>query len=180
MILSISGTPGTGKTKVARILAKQMDANLIALKALKVPYEYDRKRRTKIVDVKALQEAVNRNIDKNRINIIEGHLSHMLKSDAVIVLRTNPITLEKRLKKRKWRASKIKENVMAEFLDEITIEAFGKHKNKNVFEIDTSKISEDKTADIISEITSGKKSVLNKFKAGRINWSEKYKRIVIR
>lgn len=178
MIVSISGTPGTGKTRVARLLAKRLNANLISLKALKVPYEYDKKRRTRIVDIKDLQGAVNRKLARDRINIIEGHLSHLLKSGTVIVLRTNPLVLEKRLKKRKWNKSKIKENVLAEFLDEITAEALERH-GKKVFEIDTGKTSEKKAADIIAEIIKRKKSVLNKFKTGRIDWSEKYKRVII-
>ncbi len=181
MIISISGTPGTGKTKAARLLGRKMKANIIPLKALckDISCKYDKKRKTKIVDIKDLQQSASKKIIKNKINIIEGHLSHFLKADVIVILRTNPIVLEKRLKKRKWRKSKIKENVMAEFLDEITTEAIEKHGRKKVFEIDASRTSEKKAAGIIAKILAKKGEVLNKYRAGRIDWSEKYKKYMI-
>lgn len=178
MIIAISGVPGTGKSIIAKSLAKEMNANLISIKKLlsEIPHKYDRKRRTKIIDTKDLQKAVNKKIIKGT-NVIEGHLSHLLKSDIVIILRCNPKELNKRLKKRGWSELKIRENVQAEILDEITIEALEKHRKKKVFEIDTSR----KKVDAIGII----KKILNKYPthkrylAGRIDWSEKYKKELI-
>lgn len=176
MIISISGTPGTGKTSVAALMAKQLGAKLISLKALRVPYEYDKPRKTRIVDIKDMQRAVNRKLSKNKINVIEGHLSHLLKADIFIILRTNPIALEKRLKIRKWSGKKIKENAMAEFLDEIVIEAIERHGRKNVFEIDTSKKKGHAATKIAEEIIRKRPAG---YKAGKIDWS-KNKNIVKR
>ncbi len=176
MIISISGTPGTGKTSVAALLAKQLGANLISLKALRVPYVYDKSRKTRIVDINELQSASSKRISMNSINIIEGHLSHLMKADVIIILRTNPILLEKRLKIRKWSGKKIKENSMAEFLDEIVIEAIEKHGRKKVFEIDTSKKKEHAATKIAEEIIRKRPAG---YKAGKIDWS-KNKKIVKR
>ena len=177
MIIAISGIPGTGKTVVARLLAKQLNANLIDLKKLKVKCRIDRKRKTKIIDQKDLQKAVNKELRKGdkRINIIESHLSHLLKADFVIILRTNPLILEKRLKNRNWARKKIKENLQAEILDEITIEAMEKHRN--VFEIDTTRKSKKNTIAIIQAILKKKPK---KYKPGNIDWSEKYKNYLIK
>ncbi len=169
MIISISGTPGTGKTNIARRMAKHMDANLISLKTLRVPYEYDKPRKTRIVSIKGLQSVANKRVIRDRINIIEGHLSHLLKADVIIILRTNPIALEKRLKMRNWSDKKIKENAMAEFLDEITIEAIEKHGRKKVFEIDTSKKKEQSVFKIAEEIIRKRPA---EYKAGKIDWSK--------
>ena len=59
MLITISGTPGTGKTAVAKILAKQMKARLIdtgyLVKKYKIKTTMDRKRNTKIIDTKKLE-----------------------------------------------------------------------------------------------------------------------------
>lgn len=175
MIISVSGTPGTGKSKASRILAKMLGANLIEINKLikkERYFSYDRKRKTKIVDVKILQKIVNKNLDRKKTNIVEGHLAHLLRSDIVLILRTNPNELKKRLKKRMWTKEKIRENVEAEVIDEITAEAIERHKK--VFEIDTSKLSEKETANIM------KKIILNicsrqRYLPGKIKWLERYK-----
>lgn len=173
MILAISGTPGTGKTAVAKILAKKLNANLISIQDLvnKIKYEWDEKRKTKIVDVKDLQKAVDKHITRKKINIIDGHLSHLLRADIVVVLRCAPDLLEKRLKRKKWNTKKITENVKAEILDEATIEAI--ERNKNTFEIDTSTRHAAETADIISKLLNNIDT--KKYRAGKIDWSERYK-----
>lgn len=154
MIIAISGTPGTGKTLVAKLLAKEIKAKLISISELakkgKIPYTIDKKRKSKIIDENDLQKFINTEIDKHKKNVIEGHMSHFLVSDYVFVLRANPRTLETRLKGRKWSKNKIKENIEAEIIDEITIEA--KKMHKNVFEIDTSSISVKETVDGIMKI----------------------------
>lgn len=181
IIIAISGTPGTGKTDVAEILAKRLGANLITIPLLlrkkQLGYGYDRKRKTKVIDEKDFEKAVKSSIVKNKANIVESHLAHLVKSDSVFVLRANPAVLERRLKKRKWPKEKVRENVEAEMLDEITIEAL--QKNRNVYEIDTSSADAQKTADVVLRILNnypyGKK-----YRAGRISWLKKYGRKVLR
>ena len=182
MIISLSGTPGTGKTVVARELAKNADANLISIGELvnkkKIPYKIDKKRKTKSIDIRDLQKSVKKRIVKNTINIIEGHLSHLLKTDRVIILRMNPMELKKRLIKRKWSRAKVEENVQAEILDEITIEALQKHGRRKVFEIDVTSLKKGKITDMLTNMC--KTKILNKYLkkryvVGKVDWSEKYK-----
>lgn len=176
MIIAISGTPGTGKSKIAKILAKKLNANLLSISKLieKIPHKYDRKRRTKIIDTKDLQKAVNRNII-NGINIIEGHLSHLLKSDVLFILRCNPMKLSKILKARKWPKKKIEENIEAEILGSITIEALENTKLKAIFELDATK--GENVAELMLKIlkyfNQRKYKQLEKYKP-RIDWLERY------
>jgi len=180
MLISITGTPGTGKTCVARILAKLLDAKQIGINELadkgKLNYTYDRKRKTREIDTKELSEAVSKEVEKNRINILEGHLSHVVEADYIFVLRTNPAELEKRLKKRNWSRSKIRENVLAEFIDEIAMEA---GIGKTAFEIDTSRMKPRKAAALIKDILNSY-SLQKKYRIGRIDWTEKYRNVVLK
>ncbi len=179
MIISITGTPGTGKSHVAKALAKQLNANLIEIKKLvdtnKVPYIIDKKRQTKTVEIKELQKAVNKNIVKGKPNIIEGHLSHLLRSDMVIILRTDPVLLKHRLKKRKWSEAKIKENHHAEILGIITQEAM---QRSRVFEIDTSRQKPSVVSSIIAKLLNNHSA--RKYRVGNIDWSEHYKKELLK
>lgn len=174
MIISISGVPGTGKSDIAKNLSKKLHARLIIINDLiknkEIIYNFDSRRKTKVVDIKHVQKAVDKHII-NGINIVEGHLSHLIKSDIVIVLRANPKKLVKRLEGRKWKKSKIIENVQAEMLDAVTIEAI--ENNKNVFEIDASNLTPEKASKIICNILKNS-SMRKKYVPGKIDWTEKY------
>lgn len=180
MLIAITGTPGTGKTKTAKILASLLDAKLISINQLiengKLKYTYDKKRKTKETTTIQLKKAVSQEIEKGKVNILEGHLSHLVKADYIFIFRTNPKELEKRFKKRAWAKSKIRENVIAEFIDEITIEA---GIRKNVFEIDTSKMKPIKTAALIKNILNSY-SLQKKYSIGKIDWTEKYKNVILK
>ena len=177
MLISISGTPGTGKTSAAKELSKMLNAKTINLKTMakKLPCGYDKKRKTLIVDPELLQKAVKKSIKNERFPILlEGHLSHLLDSEIVIVLRANPVVLKKRLQKRRWPSAKVKENIEAEILDAIAIEAIEKHGKKAIIEIDTSKKTPKTTAYLIAKLLKNPKQRI-KYSV----WSEKYKKMLI-
>jgi len=186
MIIALSGTPGTGKTVISKVLAKKLNANLISIgelvKKKKIPYKIDAKRRTKIIDVGNLQKAVNENLTKEGINIVEGHLSHLIRANRVIILRLNPIKLKNRLLNRGWSRSKVEESVQAEILDEITIEALQRQSKNNVFEIDVTGLEKGKITGILTKLCRPK--ILNRYlkiyQAGKVDWSERYKKELIK
>ena len=98
--------------------------------------------------------------------ILEGHVSHLLPVDIIIVLRASPKALRKRLKGRKWSEAKVKENVEAEALDIILIESMS--LNKKVYEIDTSNMTPMQVRDAVLEIING----TEKYRPGSIDFSE--------
>jgi adenylate kinase len=172
----ITGTPGTGKTTISKIVAKILNAPLIALNELIIEKHlyngHDDKKGYKIVDMESLSGEINlilNSIDKQLI--IEGHLAHDFGVDeqvqSVIVLRARPSVLRKRLNKREWSDSKIQENVEAEALDLCTFEAVEIHGDK-VHEVDTSDLDVDEVAEIIIQILNGKKQL----PPGKINFLE--------
>ena len=97
-------------------------------------------------------------INSNKSNetlIFEGHVSHLCDgADKVIVLRVKPEILEKRLMKRNYSGSKIRENLEAEALGVCSAEAYDKYTDK-VYEIDVSDLSIDETVNLVKNIIDG-------------------------
>lgn len=185
MLIGLTGTPGTGKTSVSKLLEKKRNWKVIHLNDLikeKHLYtEIDEKRDAAIADMELIREYLRETIDKNELKeehegenevvIIESHLAHYIV-DIVIVLRTYPPELEIRLKTRGYSEPKIKENVEAEALDVILVEAF--EWCKKVFEVNTTgKNIEEVGQDIeiiIDNILDGKEEELSEYKPGSIDW----------
>ena len=172
----ITGTPGTGKTTVSKIIAKAINSPLIAINDLIIEKHlyngHDNEKGYKIVDMESLSKEINLIINNTAEHVIvEGHLAHDFEVDElvefVIVLRTRPSVLRKRLNKREWSESKIQENVEAEALDLCTFEAVEIHGDK-VHELDTSDLDVDEVSEIVIQILNGKKHL----PPGNINFLE--------
>ena len=139
-VILVSGTPGTGKTTVARKIArkngyKYIDANKLIIKN-KLYMAYDNKLRTRLVDTKILNKFLISMIknSKEKGMVIDSHLSHHLPAryaDLCIITKTDLKTLNRRLRKRKYSEQKITENMQAEILNVCLVEALqNKHKIK--------------------------------------------------
>lgn len=136
-IVAITGTPGVGKSIVAKLLAKKLGWTLVDLNQLasenKLYSGYDKSRKTNIVDIKKIEQAVK----KLRGNLIlDAHYSHDLESDLRVILRCDIKELRTRLVKRSWGGKKIEENVQAEIFNICGVEA---EKKGKVLELDTTK-----------------------------------------
>lgn len=144
MVIIVSGTPGTGKTSVAKALAKKLNYEYIdvndVIKKQKIPTTYDKKRRCKVIDIKKLNSALIKIIKKNKNCIIDSHISHYLPKryvDLCIITKCDLKTLQRRLKKRKYSNKKIRENLDSEIFEVCLIEA--EEKGHKLFELDTTK-----------------------------------------
>lgn len=119
MRIAITGVPATGKTTVAKLLAKKLGLEYVDLNKLaeeKNLYTgYDKKRQVKVVDVEKIDRELK---DKDNV-VLDSHYSHLLSVDKVIVLRLNTKELRKRLEKRGYPESKIMENLQAEIMEVI-------------------------------------------------------------
>lgn len=137
----VSGCPGTGKTTIAKNISKEknylyIDINEV-IKENKLKEGYDKKRKSIIVDIKKLNKALI-NLIKNseKILVIDGHLSHYLPKEYVktcFITKCDLKVLKKRLEKREYSKTKVRENLDAEIFDTCRIEALEKgHKVKIV------------------------------------------------
>lgn len=187
MIIAISGTPGTGKTIVCNRLRDGIgkhkgtdNYHIIDLNDLIISENLytgtDDKRGSLIVDMGLLHDAVrsvvDADIERECVTIIEGHLSHLL-ADCVIVLRCAPDQLKQRLFDKGFNERKIQENLEAECLDVILIEAV--EQSKLVYEINTTHKTVEQVGDeiemIIRAIKSGDIEPLSDYQPGMIDFS---------
>lgn len=151
MMIALTGTPGTGKTTLADILTERGIA-VVSQKETMTPYilEHDAERDTDIIDEEAWVE------DFVPVEgAIEGHLTHLLPADRVIVLRCRPDILAARLRKRGYGEEKVQENAEAEALDAILIEALEVHPEEHMLVIDTTDQRPEETADEIEAFIRG-------------------------
>jgi adenylate kinase len=160
-VVCITGTPGVGKTTIAKLLNKELLKNgrykskYFSINEVAINNDlilgYDEKKDFNVVDVDKLDKKFSKIIAEEEINtyndkklsiaIVDGHLSHFCsRCDKIIVLRVNPNILKERLIKRSYSGIKIKDNLESEALGICSYEANEVHKDK-VNEIDTSDLT---------------------------------------
>lgn len=160
----ITGTPTVGKTTVASELSSKIHGKLIKVNDFAIENDLvlgvDSEKGYKIIDIENLDLKLSETLDSiggENIAIVEGHLSHFCSNaDKVIVLRTNPSILRKRLVQRDYDESKILENLEAEALNICGSEAFEKY-GKDVNEIDCSNLEISEIVDLIIAIINDQK-----------------------
>ena len=172
MIVSITGVPASGKSTAASELERR-GYRVIRIEDLIEGAECGTEDDSTLVDI----DIVDRNLRAARkrrpsatngeIYMVVGHLSHLLSSDMVVVLRARPEIIRKRLVERGYSRKKILENVEAEAIDLITIESVQEHEK--VYEIDCSDKNMKEICDTIEEILRGNGE---EFRAGAIDFSE--------
>jgi adenylate kinase len=156
----IGGTPGTGKTMVAKVLGSKLSVEVVPLGDLADESgcisAQDKARDTGIIDEDCLVDAlVNLVEDKSERFVIEGHYIDLVPSSAVqwvFILRTHPDILTERLKKRGYKDEKVQENVEAEVLGVCQLDALNSFGEERVFEIDTSEMKAPEVAAKIEQL----------------------------
>ncbi len=150
-MIIITGTPGTGKTKVAKAL-KKFKFEIVDFKKevekCNAVVGFDKRRKSKIIDEEKLTDCFKK-FSENYF-VVESHLAHFIDPkyvETAVVLKCNPKELRKRLKRRGWSKEKIEENVEAEIMDIILEEA--KEMGHNVLVIDTTNKKAEEVAEII-------------------------------
>lgn len=144
-VICVTGTPGTGKTVVAKALAKKLNYKYIDVNEVIVKYKlvegYDKKRQCNIVDEKKLAKVLIAIIKERKKGlVIDSHLSHYIPAnyvDLCIVTKCDLKALKKRLEGRGYLKEKVRENMDAEIFDLCYAEAVENFHNVKV--VDTTR-----------------------------------------
>jgi adenylate kinase len=151
MMCGITGTPGTGKTRVSEELARR-GHTVVHITDTVASYVSgnDVERDARIIDVdRWAAEFVP--VD----GFVEGHIAHLLPCDRIVVLRCRPDILKNRLSSRNYREEKILENSDAEALDVCLIETVEEFKPYQILELDTTVHDISYCADQIEQFVKG-------------------------
>ncbi len=158
-VVIITGTPGVGKTTIAKILAAKYNYSRFDLhKYYKIIAErynqYKKCYDINYIKFCALIEAEKKKVEQNKKNkeikgiLIDSHVTHLLPAkmvDVCMVLTcSNLKLLRKRLRQRKYGARKIEENMESEIMQVCLQEARERHRH--VFMFDTAVMSAEKIA----------------------------------
>ena len=136
----ITGSPGTGKHTVARMIAQKMGLELVDLNKIAIDEKtFEKKDGVFDVDVQKLKKVLEKKVSKK--SVLVGHLAPYVVSrnrvDIAVVLRRNPYQLEQVYKKRRYNMEKQLENLGSEILGITyydTIKNVGQNK---AFQFDT-------------------------------------------
>ncbi|MFW9771375.1 MAG: adenylate kinase family protein [Candidatus Heimdallarchaeota archaeon] len=182
-IVTISGTPGTGKTSVSKAIAEKLNAKLISLNDLVIQKNfttnYDSKRDTFIFNEKAVKKYLINLIESyepEKVNylLIESHFSDIIPEkfiDFLIILRCHPDELSVRLRKKGYNEEKVIENVQSEILGNCINFFIKKDVKIPILEIDTTKLDIETLMRIIIEIITEEKNI-DQYIVGKIDWLE--------
>ena len=179
-VIIVTGTPGTGKTALSRALAKALGARYINLTQFvferKLHSGIDRERRTKIMDLARTRSSLRRELRAVTVPVVvdthtpEGIVPREMVRQ-VFVLRCHPKVLEARLRAKKWKAKKIRENVLAEIVDSCLTAAVKQYGWRKVIQLDTSRMSVRRSAGMIKSAILGKLG-----RRIKVNWLERLER----
>jgi adenylate kinase len=133
--VALTGTPGTGKSTVARLLARRYRSAEVGALALRCGAGHREGRGAVLVDLRRLRSALRRS-DRPAPDLLVGHLAHLLPVRAAIVLRCHPGELAARLQRgHRGSVADRRANFVCEATDIVLSEAL--EAGLPVYEVDT-------------------------------------------
>ena len=176
-IILITGTPGVGKTALAKTLSKKSGFKLIEVNRLvrkeRLYTRFDRARKTYVVNERKLRRRLEALSRSSEDIVLPTHLvGRFLPKASVklaLVLRVDPMILYRRLRARRWTQSKAWENTEAEILDMCLQDSISLLGPRKVYEIDTTRKS---ATEVYREATRALSGTTGQ--SGRVNWLARY------
>lgn len=139
----LTGTPGAGKSVLAKKIAAELGCTVIDANALvKERKLYSRvESGSKVVKLNVLRRLLEKLVRSNKNIVLEGHLlcEFPLPVDVVVVLRVNPLILLKRMRARHYARKKISENLLCEMLDYCLVKSEENYGRNKVVQMDCSR-----------------------------------------
>jgi adenylate kinase len=175
-VILITGTPGVGKTTVAKQLAEELDAQYVNLTELAQTNNLisgeDKERKTTIINEEKTRRKISEILSTTGkfAIIIDGHYAAAVVPKRyvtkVFVLRRNPVELHTLMQKSGFSGAKLWENLASEILDACLIEAVSEQSQHKVCELDiTGKTPKTVSSEIRTILSEHRKCPL-----GRVDW----------
>jgi adenylate kinase len=139
MRLILTGSPGVGKTSVAKKIAKKLGFTYINEKdfALKNSIGFFNDDNELEIPLKEFEKKANSFLVNNKNVVFEGHLLCEMKLfvDKVFLLRVDPEILEFRLEQRNYSPLKIMDNVFCEGIDYCKKKVLKNYSKNKIIEV---------------------------------------------
>jgi adenylate kinase len=152
LCIAISGTPGSGKTSLSKLF-EQNNISVYSVKDLAEQYgcigEIDKLDGAQEIDIHRLADEWQN--EESGLIIIDGHLSHFLDVDAVVLLRCDPKDLENRLTARGYSEQKVNANSEWELMAGIWSELLEFEIELPIVELDSTKQSSEELFKIVND-----------------------------
>lgn len=147
--IALTGTPGTGKSRVARSLGARWRVSEVGDLARSAHTARGAGRAVE-VDLRGLDRWLDRH-PAERPDLLVGHLAHLLDVDGAIVLRCRPTELRRRLARARRGGPRDRQaNAIAEAVDLVLRESLD--RRLRVWEIDTTHRPPDQVARAVERI----------------------------
>ena len=166
-VIAITGSPGVGKTSVCTNLS---DLGFSVTSVLDLAKIYsclgplEPKFDSKSVDIDRLVVVA----DLAGFDFIDGHLSHHLDVDGIVILRCSPSVLKERLSQRGYSEQKAMANTEWEYIAGICSELIG--SQKPILELDTTNSNTEDLVLKIKEFIGNFDSSNSKYEKIEIDW----------
>jgi adenylate kinase len=168
-LIVVIGTPGSGKTRVAKLIAESLGCRYLNVGELSLEKGYvlgrDEERGSYIIDEERVREELSRIEDTIVVETISPYAIPQDKVSLVIVVRCRPSILLERLREREYSKSKIRENLEYEAIDGPLFDAMQIADVDKIVEIDGCEGNDEEIYDALRGIKKG---------VGRFNWSQDF------
>jgi adenylate kinase len=156
MRLAITGTPGCGKTTLAKLLSAKLNLKVINEKdfALKNKLGKFNDSNELEIPIKEFEKKANAYLKKNDNIVLEGHVlcEAKLKVDKILLVTINPEELELRLEQRNYSIDKIMDNVFCEGIEYCKKHAYRNYPKNKIIQISSKQSPKLTLAEALSKI----------------------------
>jgi len=144
MRIVLTGSPGVGKTSVAKLLGKRLASKVVNEKQFALEKgigKWNTEEDELVIPLKEFGQELGKLLNKEKNIVIEGHMVCELKlpADFIVVLRCHPEILEERLRQRHYGEEKIQDNVFCEGIDYCKKRVMRRYPAKKVVEAQAGK-----------------------------------------
>ncbi len=169
MRICITGTPGVGKTTIAKKLGQALGYKVLNEKEFSIQEgigEFDSSENELVVPLEKLESRLNKMLAKEKNIIVEGHMLCEIKGDFdfCVILRLGhhppppssplsrrpPERLAARLELRGYRDEKVQDNVFCEGINYCKKHALRNYPKRKIIEIGNRKTIKETTDSIIT------------------------------